>query len=106
MHRLIVRRLRRDPSLVEKAKVAHARQAVQFADWPFVREWQDLLALPVGELASKLISREREMVRLRNPPLSVSEKGAILASWGIRRVGDCFLPFAAGARRPQGPRHH
>lgn len=66
MHRLIVRRLRRDPSLVERAKVAHARQAVQFADWPFVREWQDLLALPAGELASKLISRDREMVRLRN----------------------------------------
>ena len=66
MHRLIVRMLRRDPSLVEKAKVAHERQASQFADWPFVREWQGLLALPPTELASKLISRDREMVRLRN----------------------------------------
>lgn len=66
MHRLIVRRLRRDPSLVEKAKAAHTRQADQFADWPFVREWQELLALPAGELALKLISRDREMVRLRN----------------------------------------
>jgi hypothetical protein len=66
MHRLIVRMLRRDPSLVEKAKVAHERQANQFAGWPFVREWQDLLALPPKELASKLISRDREMVRLRN----------------------------------------
>ena len=30
-----------------------------------MREWDDLLALPVEELASKLISRDREMVRLR-----------------------------------------
>lgn len=66
MHRLIVRRLRRDPSLVEKAKAVHTGQAGQFAGWPFVREWQELLALPVGELASRLISRDREMVRLRN----------------------------------------
>lgn len=66
MHRLIARMLRRDPSLVERAKVAHARQAEQFAGWPFVREWHDLLSLPPGELASRLISRDREMVRLRN----------------------------------------
>jgi hypothetical protein len=66
MHRLIARMLRRDPSLVEKARIAHARQAEQFVGWPFVREWEDLLALPTGELASKLTSRDREMVRLRN----------------------------------------
>lgn len=66
MHRLIARRLRRDPTLVDRAKVAHTRQADQFTDWSFVREWQELLALPTGELAAKLISRDREMVRLRN----------------------------------------
>ena len=66
MHRLIARMLRRDPSLVERASIAHARQADQFAGWPFVREWEDLLALPTRELASKLTSRDREMVRLRN----------------------------------------
>lgn len=66
MHRLIVRQMRRDPTLVEKAKVVHARQAGQFADWPFVREWEDLLSLPPAELTSKLVSRDREMVRLRN----------------------------------------
>ena len=65
MHRLIVRKLHRDPSLLEKAKVAHARQADQFAGWPFVSEWQDLLALPLGQLATRLVSRERDMVRLR-----------------------------------------
>jgi hypothetical protein len=31
MHRLIARQIRRDPALVEKAKIAHARQADQFA---------------------------------------------------------------------------
>jgi hypothetical protein len=39
VHRLIARQIRRDPALVEKAKIAHARQADQFAGWPFVREW-------------------------------------------------------------------
>jgi hypothetical protein len=33
---------------------------------PFVREWDDLLSLPPDELTSKLISRDREMVRIRN----------------------------------------
>jgi hypothetical protein len=66
MHRLIARQIRRDPALVEKDKIAHARQADQFAGWPFVREWDELLSLPPDELISKLISRDREMVRLRN----------------------------------------
>ncbi len=66
MHRLIARQIRRDPALVDKAKIAHARQANQFADWPFVREWDELLSLSPDELTSKLISRDREMVRLRN----------------------------------------
>jgi hypothetical protein len=66
MHRLIVRKLRYDPSLMQKAKDAHARQADQFAEWSFVKEWDDLLALSLEELAIKLISRDREMVRLRN----------------------------------------
>jgi hypothetical protein len=66
MHRLIARQIRRDPALVEKAKIAHAHQADQFAGWPFEREWDELLSLPPDELTSKLISRDREMVRLRN----------------------------------------
>ena len=66
MHRLIARRIRRDPALLEKAKIAHARQADQFAGGPCVREWDELLSLPPDELTSKLISRDREMVWLRN----------------------------------------
>lgn len=66
MHRLIARMLRRDPSLAERARIAHTRQVDQFAGWPFVREWEELLALPTRELASKLTNRDREMMRLRN----------------------------------------
>jgi hypothetical protein len=66
IHRLIARRIRRDPTLVDGAKAVHARQADQFEGWPFVREWDVLLSLPPSKLTSKLISRDREMVRLRN----------------------------------------
>jgi hypothetical protein len=76
MHRLIVRQIRRDPALVEEAKTAHARQANQFAGWPFVREWDELLSLPPDELTSKLISRDREMVRLRNSSPSIFAKAS------------------------------
>ncbi|WP_271611499.1 hypothetical protein, partial [Bradyrhizobium sp. CCBAU 21360] len=83
-HRLIVRMLRRDPSLRERAKAAHARQAEQFAGWPFVREWQDLLDLPLGELVSKLISRDREMVRLRNTSPFYLAEGVDLGDYDAR----------------------
>src|SRR6266852_4211690 len=66
MHRLIVRQIRRDPTLVERAKIAHTRQADQFAGWPFVRKRDELLSLSPSELTSRLICRDREMVRLRN----------------------------------------
>jgi hypothetical protein len=66
IHRLIARRIRRDPTLVDRAKAILARQADQFEGWPFVREWEVLLSLPPSKLTSKLISRDREMERLRN----------------------------------------
>jgi hypothetical protein len=66
MHRMIVRKLRRDPTIIERAKAVHARQADQFADWPFVREWDQLLATPPAVLVPRLISRDREMMRLHN----------------------------------------
>jgi hypothetical protein len=66
MHRMIVRKLRRDPTIIERAKAVHARQADQFADWAFVREWDELLAMPPADLVPLLISRDREMMRLRN----------------------------------------
>lgn len=41
IHRLIARQIRRDPTLVERAKIVHARQADRFAGWPFVHEWDE-----------------------------------------------------------------
>ena len=88
MHRLIARQIRRDPALVEKAKIAHARQADQFAGWPFVREWDELLSLPPDKLTSKLISRDREMVRLRNSSPFYFCEGVDLRDYKMRiRIG-------------------
>jgi hypothetical protein len=66
VHRLVARRMRRDSSLLERAKKVHARMAEQYGGWPFVAEWNELLAMPPAALQAKLVSRDREMVRLRN----------------------------------------
>lgn len=108
MHRLIVRELRRDQTIIERAKVVHARQARQFGDWPFVREWDELLALPVADLVRKLISREREMVRLRNSsPFYLVDDARIIdyntkirISRAARRIIERGI--AARRRRPDG----
>ncbi|MDA9498392.1 hypothetical protein [Bradyrhizobium sp. CCBAU 11357] len=109
MHRLIVRRLRHDPSLVEKAKEAHTRQADQFDGWPFVREWQKLLALPTGELASRLISRDREMVMLRNSSPFYLVEGVHFGDYDarirLRRAARRIVERGLSARPPssRGP---
>src|SRR5260221_3242355 len=84
MHRLIARHIRRDPMLVERAKIAHTKQADQYAGWPFVGEWNDLLDLPPSELTSKLISRDREMVRLRNSSPFYLAEGVDLGDYRTR----------------------
>jgi hypothetical protein len=111
VHRLIVRMLRRAPSLVDRAKVAHARQADQFAGWPFVREWQDLLNLPPRELASRLISRDREMVRLRNTSPFYLAEGIDLGDYdakvrlrrAARRIVKRGLTTQTEVFSPRGP---
>jgi hypothetical protein len=65
MHRLISRELRRDPSLVDRAKILHSQIESHYAGRPFVREWDELLKLSSAELSSILISRESKMTRLR-----------------------------------------
>lgn len=59
VHRMIARKLRRDPTIIERVKAVHARQADQFIDWPFVQEWDELLAMPPADLVPLLISRDR-----------------------------------------------
>ncbi len=65
MHRLVSREIIRDPSVVENAKASHAQTARRYAGRTFVREWDDLLKLPLIKLRAKLVSRDAEMVRLR-----------------------------------------
>jgi hypothetical protein len=105
-HRLIARRLRRDPSLVERAEAAHARQANEFAAGSSC-EWEDLLALPLGELASKLISRDREMVRLRNSSPFYLAEGVDLGDYDarlrLRRAARRVAKRASGASPKDRP---
>jgi hypothetical protein len=56
IHRLIARQIRRDPTLVEKAKIVNARQADQFAGGPFVHE--------MGRTARLRIKLPRDQDRL------------------------------------------
>jgi hypothetical protein len=103
MHRLIARQIRRDPTLVERAKIAHARQADQYAGWPFVDEWNDLLDLPPSELTSKLISRDREMVRLRNSSPFYLAEGVDFGDYRVRiRIGRAARRVAAARDRGEG----
>jgi hypothetical protein len=105
MHRLIVRQIRRDPTLVERAKIAHARQADQFAGWPFVRKWDELLSLPPSELNSRLISRDQEMVRLRNSSPFYLAEGVDFGDYGsrirLRRAARRVVERALGPHQPE-----
>jgi hypothetical protein len=65
MHRLIARRLARDPSLVEKARVQLEKMALRFPDRSFVHDWESVLKRPVNEIAAVLIGRDQEAKRLR-----------------------------------------
>jgi hypothetical protein len=92
VHRLIARQIRRDPTLIDRARNVHARQADQFEGWPFVPEWEALLSLTTSELASKLVSRDRDMVRLRNSsPFYLADK--------LLKNGEFRLRIARAARR-------
>src|SRR5579864_5559142 len=65
MHRLISRELGRNPSLVDRARDAlgHRRERNQTPS--YVRDWIELLELPVPEIRHRLTSRNEDMVRLR-----------------------------------------
>jgi hypothetical protein len=84
MHRLIARKLGRDPSVVEQAKISQARIAERFVGRPFVREWDELLTLPVAELRAKLVSRDSDMVRLRISSPFVLAAGVDFTDYNVR----------------------
>lgn len=65
MHRIIARRLREDPNLMNDVQPAMDAMAERFYERTFVPEWRDLLALPTPHLARLLIERSDRMDRLR-----------------------------------------
>jgi len=85
MHRLIARRLARDPLLAERAKDSHAKISERFPGWAFVGEWNDLLALPTGRLLRLLTSRQSEMNRLRLSSPFVIAEGMDFTDPALRR---------------------
>jgi hypothetical protein len=85
MHRLIARAVSRDPSLVEKAKVSLERRSQHFEDCSFVREWSELLNLPLSEIRRLLASRSERMTRLRlSSPFMLAE-GIDFGDTALRR---------------------
>jgi hypothetical protein len=85
MHRLIARKIGRDPSLVEKARVSLGRSAERFRDYAFVREWNDVLDLPLPRVRQLLTSRDEAMTRLRLSSPFVVTDGIDLEDEALRR---------------------
>ncbi len=74
MHRLIARKLGRDPSLVERAKHSLGWSSDHFGNYSFIRDWSELLSLPVPEIRHRLTRRDEQMTRLRlSSPFMLAE---------------------------------
>jgi hypothetical protein len=84
IHRLISRQIRRDPSLIQRAKASNAQIAERYADSSFVREWDELLNLPSSVLQAKLTSRTSDMVRLRSSSPFVLAEGVDFTDYEFR----------------------
>jgi hypothetical protein len=106
IHRLISRQIRRDPSLIQRAKVSNAHIAKRYAGSPFVREWDELLNLPPSVLRAKLTSRTSEMVRLRSSSPFVLAEGVDFTDYDFRlriRRAARRIALRAFAHRPHVP---
>jgi len=106
IHRLISRQIRRDPSLIQRAKVSNARIADRYAGSPFVREWDELLNLPPAALRVKLTSRTSDMVRLRSSSPFVVAEGIDFTDYGLRlriRRAAKRVALRGFAHRPNAP---
>ena len=72
-----------------------------------MREWDELLSHPPDELTSKLISRDREMVRLRNSSPFYLAEGIDFGDYDMRiRIGRAAKRVVErGSAGHQTPRH-
>jgi len=85
MHRLIARRLGRDPSLVEKAKHSLGRSSDHFGNYTFIHNWSEFLSLPVSEIRHRLTRRDEQMTRLRLSSPFMLAKGVDFEDEALRR---------------------
>lgn len=64
-HRLVARRIRHEPRLIERAKAIIASAPFARTDRAYVEEWRRLLDRPVATIADALTSRSSQSRRLR-----------------------------------------
>lgn len=64
-HRLIARRLKEDPSLIESARKELEFMRERFGDPDFIGEWQELLDQGVDVVRREIVRRTERMIRLR-----------------------------------------
>jgi hypothetical protein len=96
MHRLIARKLARDPSLVGRARASLDKMADRFPDHAFVAEWDAILRRPVDEIVAVLIGRGEEARRLRLSSPFVLAEGIDFTQEALRRrIGQAAKRLAA-----------
>jgi hypothetical protein len=82
LHRLVARRLRRDPALVEQARARLCEMTSIAPD--DLEAWTDLLNAPVTTLAHKLGERSDTMTRLRSVSPFILEGVSSDVAWRRR----------------------
>ena len=65
LHRIAARRLREDPTLLERARVHLEEIRAQRQERSYMGEWEDLLSLDVASLRQMIVQRGERMTRLR-----------------------------------------
>lgn len=85
MHRIVARRVSRDPSLVADAVRALSRAEARDPGRGYHAEWRSLLALPLAELRRILTRRDERMVWLRLSSPFMVLPGIDLTDPGLRR---------------------
>jgi hypothetical protein len=84
IHRLISREIRRDPSLIQRARASNAQMAARYHGCSFVHEWDQLLKLAPPVLRARLTSRTSDMVRLRASSPFVLADGVDFTDYELR----------------------
>lgn len=87
-HRLVARRLKRDPELVERARRIVEDLSVKPNQRSHVSEWKTVLSRPTGEIRDFIVSRDQDATRLRItspfpmlPELSVRDEQTRRRMW-------------------------